>query len=117
MLGQDRILALDIGASKLVVAEFIASKPSGLELINYAVAPLGIDPDSTADIGALRRFLDLFGSLPEADFAEQHRADESRLDVRKRRQFHQQVSAVRGALNELDERRLKKFWRQHVFSH
>lgn len=52
MLGQDRILALDIGASKLVVAEFKAVKPSGIELVSYAIAPLGLDPDSTADPSA-----------------------------------------------------------------
>jgi type IV pilus assembly protein PilM len=52
MLGQDRILALDIGASKLVVAEFKSVKPSGLELVSYAISPLGLDPDSTADPSA-----------------------------------------------------------------
>ncbi len=52
MLGQDRILALDIGASKLVIAEFKSVKSSGLELVNYSISPLGVDPDSTADPSA-----------------------------------------------------------------
>lgn len=69
MLGQDRILALDIGASKLVVAEFKLTKPSGLELLNYAVAPLGVDPDSTADpsayiVSAIRDILRNSGIRP-----------------------------------------------------
>ena len=69
MLGQDRILALDIGASKLVVAEFKITKPAGLELLNYAVAPLGVDPDSTADpsayiVAAIRDVLRSSGIRP-----------------------------------------------------
>lgn len=69
MLGQDRILALDIGASKLVIAEFKAVKPSGLELVDYAVAPLGVDPDSTADpsayiVSAIRDILKSSGIRP-----------------------------------------------------
>jgi type IV pilus assembly protein PilM len=52
MLGSDRILALDIGASKLVLGEFVPVKPSGLELVRFATAPLGVDPDREADVSA-----------------------------------------------------------------
>ena len=52
MFGSDRILALDIGASRLVLAEFAALKPGGLELRSYVVAPLDVDPDSDADLPA-----------------------------------------------------------------
>jgi len=69
MLGHDRILALDIGASKLVIAEFKSVKPSGLELVDYAIAPLGVDPDSTADpsayiVSAIRDILRTSGIRP-----------------------------------------------------
>ena len=52
MLGSDRVIALDVGASKLVLAEFRAVKPQGLELVSYAVSPLGVDADSTPDPSA-----------------------------------------------------------------
>lgn len=52
MFGTDRILALDIGNSKLVLAEFKVSGGQTLELLNYAVSPLGIDPENTADVSA-----------------------------------------------------------------
>ena len=52
MLGSDRVIALDVGASKLVLAEFKAVKPQGLELVSYAVSPLGVDADSTPDPSA-----------------------------------------------------------------
>lgn len=52
MFGSDRILALDIGNSKLVLAEFRVSRDQTLELLNYAVSPLGIDPESTSDVSA-----------------------------------------------------------------
>jgi type IV pilus assembly protein PilM len=52
MFGSDRVLALDIGASKLVLAEFKVVKPQGLELLNYIVVPLGVDIDSTPDPSA-----------------------------------------------------------------
>jgi type IV pilus assembly protein PilM len=49
MLKTDRILALDIGASSIKMAEFIPLKSGGLELVNYAVRPLGLDPHDDAD--------------------------------------------------------------------
>ena len=52
MLGSDRILALDIGNSKLSLAEFRITSAKTLELLNYAVAPLGFDPESTTDSSA-----------------------------------------------------------------
>lgn len=52
MFGSDRVLSLDIGASKLVLAEFKAVKPQGLELVNYAITPLGVDIENTPDPSA-----------------------------------------------------------------
>jgi type IV pilus assembly protein PilM len=52
MFGSDRVLSLDIGTSKLVLAEFKVVKPQGLELVNYAIAPLGVDVDNTPDSSA-----------------------------------------------------------------
>lgn len=52
MFRSDRILALDIGSSKLVLAEFRGVKPQGVELLNYAVTPLGFDVDNTPDPSA-----------------------------------------------------------------
>ncbi|MBU0679782.1 MAG: type IV pilus assembly protein PilM [Verrucomicrobia bacterium] len=45
----DRILALDIGASGLKIAEFLPLKSGGVELVNYAIASLGIDPQHEED--------------------------------------------------------------------
>jgi len=45
----DRILALDIGASRIVLAEFIAGKGGAPELTNYGISQLGIDPESDTD--------------------------------------------------------------------
>lgn len=52
MWNSDRILALDVGASKVVLAEFSLAKPRGLELLQYGVAELGIEPDGDADTSA-----------------------------------------------------------------
>jgi len=49
MLKTDRILALDIGASSLKMAEFIPLKSGGIELIKHAIASIGLDPHSDAD--------------------------------------------------------------------
>ncbi len=49
MLKQERILALDIGASGLKMAEFVALKSGGIELTNFGVGSLDIDPQSEAD--------------------------------------------------------------------
>ena len=52
MFGSDRILTLDIGNSKIVLAEFTLSSQKNLELVNFAVSPLGVDPESTTDVSA-----------------------------------------------------------------
>lgn len=52
MFAPERILALDIGASKLVLAEFIALRGGGLELRNYGIAPIGLDPESGSEASA-----------------------------------------------------------------
>ncbi|HQQ03388.1 MAG TPA: type IV pilus assembly protein PilM [Kiritimatiellia bacterium] len=52
MLNKDRILALDIGASSLKMAEFVALKSGGLELINFSCESLGVDSQSDVDRGA-----------------------------------------------------------------
>lgn len=48
----DRVLALDIGASKVVLAEFAAHKSGAPELVNYGIETLGIEPDSDTDPSA-----------------------------------------------------------------
>ena len=53
MLGSDRILALDIGASTVKVGEFQASKGHGLRLTNFNFADLGIDPEHEENRKAL----------------------------------------------------------------
>lgn len=52
MFGSDRILALDVGNSKIVLAEFRIIEATSLELINYSVSPLGFDPETTLDPSA-----------------------------------------------------------------
>ncbi len=52
MLGSDRILSLDIGNSKLALAEFRITSSKSLELVNYIVSPLGYDPETTTDSSA-----------------------------------------------------------------
>ncbi|MBI2440127.1 MAG: type IV pilus assembly protein PilM [Lentisphaerae bacterium] len=44
----NRVLAMDIGAAQLKLAEFVAGK-AGLELANLAVCPLGIAPGDETD--------------------------------------------------------------------
>jgi type IV pilus assembly protein PilM len=53
MLGSDRILALDIGASTIKVGEFQAAKGQGLRLTNFNYADLGIDPEHEENRKAL----------------------------------------------------------------
>lgn len=48
-MNDGRILALDIGASSVKMAEFAALKSGGLELINFGVAALGVDHQSETD--------------------------------------------------------------------
>jgi type IV pilus assembly protein PilM len=53
MLGSDRILALDIGASTIKVGEFQAAKGQRLRLTNFNYADLGIDPEHEENRKAL----------------------------------------------------------------
>jgi type IV pilus assembly protein PilM len=53
MLGTERILGLDIGASTVKVAEFQHSKTHGLRLTNFNYADLGIDPEHEENRNAL----------------------------------------------------------------
>ena len=49
MFKSERILALDVGASGLKLAEFMPLKTGGVELVKYAVGALGLDPHSEED--------------------------------------------------------------------
>ena len=53
MLGSERIIALDIGASTVKIGEFQASKGHGLRLTNFNFADLGIDPEHEENRKAL----------------------------------------------------------------
>src|ERR1700691_5053014 len=53
MLGPERILALDIGASTIKVGEFQSGKSQGLRLTNFNYADLGIDPEHEENRKAL----------------------------------------------------------------
>jgi type IV pilus assembly protein PilM len=53
MLGPERILGLDIGASTVKMGEFQGSKTHGLRLTNFAHADLGIDPETEEKRNAL----------------------------------------------------------------
>ena len=48
MFSSDRILALNVGASKIVLAEFLVKSGRPPELINYGMAELGVDPETEA---------------------------------------------------------------------
>ncbi|MFC1497009.1 type IV pilus assembly protein PilM [Verrucomicrobiota bacterium] len=48
----DRIIALSIGASKLVLADFSVPKTGGPELLNYGVGKLEVDPEDATDESA-----------------------------------------------------------------
>lgn len=49
MFDHDRILALDLGASKIVLAEFHVSKKGDLELLRYGISPTGAETKSESD--------------------------------------------------------------------
>lgn len=53
MFGSDRIIALDIGASKLVIAEFLTPKTGVPQLLNYGIGELGVSPGSESHSAAL----------------------------------------------------------------
>ena len=52
MFKSNRVITLDIGSSRVVVAEFGLEKPAGLRLLNYAITHLEVEPDSDADASA-----------------------------------------------------------------
>jgi len=49
MLNDNRILALDIGASSIKIAEFTALKSGGIELYNFGIASVDLDQQGDAD--------------------------------------------------------------------
>jgi len=49
MFERDRILALDLGASKIVLAEFHISKAGDLELLRYGISATGAETKSESD--------------------------------------------------------------------
>ena len=49
MFRPDRFIALDIGASKVVVAEFSRRRREDLQLLNYGVGRIEVDPESDVD--------------------------------------------------------------------
>ncbi|NLC83276.1 MAG: hypothetical protein GX748_19045, partial [Lentisphaerae bacterium] len=51
MFSSDRILALNVGASKIVLAEFAVKSGRAPELTNYGMSELGTDPDNETSIG------------------------------------------------------------------
>ncbi len=69
MSKRERILALDIGASSVKLAEFQGSKAGGLQLERYVVGSLGLDPQSDDDrsryiVSTLRELLASEGIKP-----------------------------------------------------
>ncbi len=52
MFSSDRILALNVGASKIALAEFSVKSGRAPELMNYGMADLGVDPESESQLGA-----------------------------------------------------------------
>lgn len=52
MLRNDRIIAVDVGASKLVAAEFLISRKGMPQLINYGIAPIPFTPDKEIESSA-----------------------------------------------------------------
>ncbi len=52
MLASNRILALNVGASKLVLAEFAVRSGRAPVLVNYGIGELGIEPDNETDATA-----------------------------------------------------------------
>jgi type IV pilus assembly protein PilM len=52
MLNASRVLALDIGSGKVVLAEFNVLRDGTIELAKYGTGALGIPPDSDADPSA-----------------------------------------------------------------
>jgi type IV pilus assembly protein PilM len=51
VFSSDRILALNVGASKIILAEFIVKSGRAPELMNYGMSDLGIDPEKETGLG------------------------------------------------------------------
>ncbi len=69
MFSSDRILALNVGASKIVLAEFIVRSGRPPELTNYGMSELGVDPENDAGVGvhlipAIREIMKTRGIRP-----------------------------------------------------
>jgi type IV pilus assembly protein PilM len=65
----DRMIALDIGASKLVMAEFSATRAGELTFERFGVAPLGLEPEGELDpsayiVAAMRDLIRELGLRP-----------------------------------------------------
>jgi len=52
VFSSDRILALNVGASKVVLAEFVVKSGRAPELTNYGVSELGADPEVETGVGS-----------------------------------------------------------------
>ncbi len=52
MFSSDRILALNVGASKIVLAEYLVKSGRPPELINYGTSALAVDPENESGAGA-----------------------------------------------------------------
>jgi len=52
VFSSDRILALNVGASKIVLAEFIVRSGRPPELTNYGMSELGVDPENDTGVGS-----------------------------------------------------------------
>lgn len=69
MFKSDRIIALSVGASKIVLAEFSVVKSSGPVLLNYGIGRLDVDPEHDTDespfiVSAIRDVMKRCGIKP-----------------------------------------------------
>lgn len=69
MFSSDRVLALNVGASKVVLAEFLVRSARPPELTNYGTVETGLDPDNEASVssylpGAIREIMRSRGMRP-----------------------------------------------------
>ncbi len=53
MFSSDRILALNVGAGKIVLAEYLVKSGRQPELLNYGTVDLGIDPETDTESASL----------------------------------------------------------------
>jgi len=69
MFRSHRIIALDIGASRIAIAEFSVMKSRNVELLKYGIGKLGIEPEGETDssafiVSALRDLIREHGIKP-----------------------------------------------------